>query len=1196
MPILQIFVSSTFQDMLTERDLLNHEVLPRLNYEWKPAHTTVQFTDLRWGIDTKELSEQEATQKIFGYCFSEIDKCRPYLLVLIGERYGYIPEKTLLDSISELTLPNDSVGKSVTHMEIDYAFQTLESIEPHYLFCFRSLDNKTDYQNHLKTLGIDLSFEAARVEQLKADIIKRYPGSCLEYGAHFNPESRVIEADGFDDLVFEHLTNQIAKTQQPGEFWSSFDWKHREVEQFLQAKTVHTIVPDDRIQTLLERIVKPTTKLTTIVGQSGFGKTTLMAHLYQAAASTVPDRLFLFVGTLQAFQTMEDVLLYILNGLETHLGRKLTTQNDDPLTTDDLIERLFDLKMAHKTQTLLFLDGIDQLNQNAEFVKIIRWFQQYYPNLKFVVSFRNTETNRSLFELDADPYEISYSLDELPAIIDTIVRGYHKELNEELVFRLIDRKGNGDLLWYQLAIAQLVNLNQDAFRLIYQAKSGMQGIYETLRHQIEEMPTQTREMTRHIIDKMRSKLDLLQAMYLMSFLASSQCGLTKRALIELFEQSKQQWVELEYVKMMQYLSVFFIENDARVMISHLTIAEGILDHINDSLAAMVHHMIADYYSAHFFLEEDAKRHFLYHAMRSRNTHAFVRLIVEEANSKQMLQSDMQVMFSHPNTFSEEALVFYLACADAIADQTILLYFVFTLHRYLLRAAANSYHPLVRGAELLVAMIELLKLEPTMFEEIAFRGYARELNKLGYSDKAEEYTKQIRPVPKRKDDSNKLEMRQILDSMIHEDRLSLDDIVDGIAKMESKASTDPVELFLLSDRYSLLSFRYKQSKDYLKALDATKRSLELAEQVIQIVDDPNVRHKYHDRIYHLGNIHEAIGIESKDPEAFRKALPYFLDAYQKYSVELSIIPDLEKSTRTLSTAIAIVNTYARLNEVDQAAPYLADASGLIASMIQTAYEPSTFEDISHSLLDSMNLMIRYDFMDSLEKLIAMFGELTDYLHPNQEEEPLDFVSTHVYHLIQILTEGKNRHMNPQVCQTDVLIRYTNLQTNVFERYLSIGGPILQYNLIIENKNTADFLYLKTKDFANASRFYDITVELAHKHGLLEKRDDIDEQEAQVIGSYMGVYVRKLQACHQLSAIEEAKQFITESLHPDFASFVGLQDGSMKDLLNLYCEVARRSKPQESSVLMHLLAPVLENVTQLDPSDQQDIGISLMILLS
>ena len=114
---IRVFLSSTFRDFMKERDLLVKEVFPELRRKARERGVDVVDVDLRWGI-TEEESRQG---KVIPICLGEIDRCRPYFVGMLGERYGWIPPA---DQYSpELIerqpwLKEHQGGVSVTELEI----------------------------------------------------------------------------------------------------------------------------------------------------------------------------------------------------------------------------------------------------------------------------------------------------------------------------------------------------------------------------------------------------------------------------------------------------------------------------------------------------------------------------------------------------------------------------------------------------------------------------------------------------------------------------------------------------------------------------------------------------------------------------------------------------------------------------------------------------------------------------------------------------------------------------------------------------------------------------------------------------------------------------------------------------------------------------------------------------------------------
>lgn len=114
---VRVFLSSTFRDFAEERDLLVRTIFPELRRRCRERQVELVDVDLRWGITEKEAQQG----KVLPICLAEIDRSRPYFIGLLGERYGWVPEKDLYDSsllLDQSWLEEHRGGKSVTELEI----------------------------------------------------------------------------------------------------------------------------------------------------------------------------------------------------------------------------------------------------------------------------------------------------------------------------------------------------------------------------------------------------------------------------------------------------------------------------------------------------------------------------------------------------------------------------------------------------------------------------------------------------------------------------------------------------------------------------------------------------------------------------------------------------------------------------------------------------------------------------------------------------------------------------------------------------------------------------------------------------------------------------------------------------------------------------------------------------------------------
>jgi WD40 repeat protein len=88
----RVFVSSTFKDMMVERNVLQELVFPRLRLICEAYGTRFQVVDLRWGVSVQAQRDQQTMP----LCIDEIKRCRdisprPHFIFLLGERYGWVP-------------------------------------------------------------------------------------------------------------------------------------------------------------------------------------------------------------------------------------------------------------------------------------------------------------------------------------------------------------------------------------------------------------------------------------------------------------------------------------------------------------------------------------------------------------------------------------------------------------------------------------------------------------------------------------------------------------------------------------------------------------------------------------------------------------------------------------------------------------------------------------------------------------------------------------------------------------------------------------------------------------------------------------------------------------------------------------------------------------------------------------------------
>jgi preprotein translocase subunit SecA/nephrocystin-3 len=82
--VVRVFISSTFRDMQADREELVKQAFPRLRQRCERRGVVWGEFDLRWGI----TDEQKAEGQVLPICLTQIGRCRPFFIGLLGERYG----------------------------------------------------------------------------------------------------------------------------------------------------------------------------------------------------------------------------------------------------------------------------------------------------------------------------------------------------------------------------------------------------------------------------------------------------------------------------------------------------------------------------------------------------------------------------------------------------------------------------------------------------------------------------------------------------------------------------------------------------------------------------------------------------------------------------------------------------------------------------------------------------------------------------------------------------------------------------------------------------------------------------------------------------------------------------------------------------------------------------------------------------
>ncbi len=185
---VSVFISSTFKDMHSERDILVKQAFPKLREKLLPYHIKLLDIDLRWGI-TEDQAENDET---IDFCLESIDNCRPFFLGIMGERYGWIPEKKPVKEVNKFPerisitameiyhgVLNDKDDTKATALnKLVSRFSKSTNGKSNALFFFRDPEFEKEMPTELREIVESESKEHKQKQTELKELIREYPYKC----------------------------------------------------------------------------------------------------------------------------------------------------------------------------------------------------------------------------------------------------------------------------------------------------------------------------------------------------------------------------------------------------------------------------------------------------------------------------------------------------------------------------------------------------------------------------------------------------------------------------------------------------------------------------------------------------------------------------------------------------------------------------------------------------------------------------------------------------------------------------------------------------------------------------------------------------------------------------------------------------------------------------------------------------------
>ena len=264
---LRLFISSTFVDMDAERNALTR-IFPQISELCRQRGVEFVPLDLRWGITEEEAKEG----RVIETCLREIDDSRPFFIGIIGNRYGWVPQKKDLGKFAQDLLQkypwlNQALDlhMSITEMEMQHAV------------LMRKADSGMNAAFYLRSDDVNVNPEFKEVAgsegERKLNKLKQAVRNQKQFAAHdYNT------VDQLASMVLRDVTAFLDR-EFPKLDVESYDEVAEKQERLLKSRS-RSLIPLVRYQKQITQWIENKEKNDLLVtGKVGIGKSYLMADI-----------------------------------------------------------------------------------------------------------------------------------------------------------------------------------------------------------------------------------------------------------------------------------------------------------------------------------------------------------------------------------------------------------------------------------------------------------------------------------------------------------------------------------------------------------------------------------------------------------------------------------------------------------------------------------------------------------------------------------------------------------------------------------------------------------------------------------------------------------------------------------------------------------------------------------------------------
>ena len=566
---VRVFISSTFKDMMKERDYLIKEVFPEIRHRCHQRGIEFTEIDLRWGITEKQAQQG----KVIEVCLKEIDRCRPFFIGMIGERYGWVPKSNEYEKhkkiLEDYPWIKDDIKKrlSITEIETQYGALRKPSLSEYAQFYIRKPETPKRVEKEIPSPKND-----NRISKFKNIILEQ---------KQF-PVDKFRNTEELRSLILENLWAAIEKSFPTSIIPDPLEQTRLEHTSFLRSR-LRVYIGGQKYINKLNNFVKSEGHPLIITGESGLGKSALLANWISQYQKENPKTYILYHFIGGAPDSTD--YIQIIRRLIEELKLRFQIKDEIPNEPKELIKSFpqFLAQTGRDGKWILVLDALNHL-ENINKAHLLNWIPDYFPPFIRVIfsslpgSILNIIKKRNYKIINVKPLSIL----ERKTLIKKYLAQFGKSLPEKTINIITKTKGFQNPL--------LLRTFLDEIRVF--------GEYEKLEKRISYYLRSTSPVKffNSILIRMEKDYEKERKGIVSEFLSliwASRKGLTESELLEIADIPPLYWSTL-YNSLESHL----IRRDGLLNFFHDFISKAIESYYlnNDESIKKLHNRLAKYFS------------------------------------------------------------------------------------------------------------------------------------------------------------------------------------------------------------------------------------------------------------------------------------------------------------------------------------------------------------------------------------------------------------------------------------------------------------------------------------------------------------------------------------------------------------------------------------------------------------------------